>query len=157
MSVVELRPVVDSDVDALFEQMRDPAAVWMAAFTTEDPDDRSAFDAHLARSRSSPDIVMRAVTRDGQLVGSIASFPSEGATEVTYWIDRSVWGQGVASRALALFLATVPERPLRARAASDNAGSLRVLHKAGFRTVATETSYANARGADIEETVLSLE
>src|SRR5271165_2597953 len=37
--VVALRPVEDSDLDALFNQMRDPASVLMAAFTTEDPDD----------------------------------------------------------------------------------------------------------------------
>jgi hypothetical protein len=35
--VVALRPVEDSDLDALFSQMRDPASVLMAAFTTEDP------------------------------------------------------------------------------------------------------------------------
>ena len=28
----------------------------------------------------------------------------EGDTELTYWIDRAAWGQGIASRALALFL-----------------------------------------------------
>jgi hypothetical protein len=35
--VVALRPVEDSDLDALFDQMRDPESVWMAAFTAEDP------------------------------------------------------------------------------------------------------------------------
>ena len=58
MAVIALRPVADEDLDALFEQMRDPEGVRMAAFTTEDPDDRNAFDAHMARVRSSPDITM---------------------------------------------------------------------------------------------------
>ncbi|MCW3819459.1 GNAT family N-acetyltransferase [Micromonospora sp. DR5-3] len=39
---VALRPVDDSDLDALFEQMRDPESVRMAAFTAKDPDDRTA-------------------------------------------------------------------------------------------------------------------
>jgi hypothetical protein len=36
---VTLRPIDDSDLDALFDQMRDPVSVQMAAFTTQDPED----------------------------------------------------------------------------------------------------------------------
>ena len=97
------------------------------------------------------------MTRDGRLVGNIAWFVLDGRTEITYWIDRSVWGQGIASRAIALLLATVPVRPLYARAASDNLGSLRVLVKAGFTVIGTEIAYATARDADIEETILRLD
>ncbi len=135
MSVVALRPVEDSDLEALFGQMRDPESVWMAAFTSEDPGDRSAFETHMATLRSSPDITLRAVTCDGRLAGSIASFVIDGQTEVTYWIDRAAWGAGIATRALALFLDLVPVRSLRARAASDNGGSLRVLKKSGFTAI----------------------
>ena len=87
----------------------------------------------------------------------MASFVVEGDTEITYWIDRSAWGQGIASQALALFLDTVPARPVYARAASDNLGSLTVLRRAGFTVIGTEVSYANARRADIEETILRLD
>jgi len=153
---VALRSVEDSDLDALFEQMRDPESVRMAAFTAEDPDDREAFDAHMSKVRASPGVTLRAVTRDGLLVGSISGFVVEGGTEITYWVDRSAWGQGVAGRALALFLDVVGVRPLHARAASDNLASLRVLRRAGFEIVGTEVSYAPARGAEIEETVLRL-
>ena len=152
-----LRPVLDSDLDALFEQMRDPESVRMAAFTAAEPDDRAAFDARMAKVRRAPDVTMRAITCDGVLVGSIASFVMDGDTEITYWIDRNFWGRGVASAALDQFLGLVPVRPLHARAASDNAGSLRVLDKAGFRPVGTERSYANARGVEIEETILRLD
>lgn len=47
MSVVALRAIEDTDLDALFDQMRDPESVWMAAFTAKDPNDRGAFDAHI--------------------------------------------------------------------------------------------------------------
>jgi RimJ/RimL family protein N-acetyltransferase len=157
MAVVALRPVQDADLNALFEQMRDPPGVWMAAFTAEDPDDRDAFDAHMARVRNSPGITMRAVIYDGCLAGSIASFPAGGKTEVTYWIDRGLWGKGIATRALALLLELVPTRPVYARAASDNAGSLRVLQKSGFTAVGTENSFAAARHEEIEETILRLD
>lgn len=156
MADVALRPIDDADLDALFDQMRDPESVRMAAFTAKDPDNRAAFDAHMSKVRASADGTLRAVLRGGRLVGSIASFVMDGETEITYWIDRSVWGQGVASQALALFLDAVPVRPLHARAASDNVGSLRVLKRAGFAIIGTEVSYANARSTEIEETVLRL-
>ena len=98
MVVVALRPVQDGDLDAFFEQMRDPESVRMAAFTPPDPDDRNAFDAHMTRVRSSPGITMRAVTCDGRLAGSIASFPDGDQTEVTYWIDRPAWGRASRPR-----------------------------------------------------------
>lgn len=157
MADVALRPLDDADLDALFDQMRDQESVQMAAFTPKDPDDREAFDAHMARLKTAPDVTLRAVTRDGHLVGSIASFVADGQMEITYWIDRSVWGQGIASRALTLFLDMVRVRPLYARAVSDNAGSLTVLQRAGFRIIGTEISYANARRTEVEETVLRLD
>ena len=159
MAEVRLRDVEDGDLDALFEQMRDPEGVWMAAFTAKDPDDRAHFDAHMARVRVAPEVTMRAIVLDGQVVGHVAAFPGEhvGGLEVTYVVDRSVWGQGVASRALGLLLEEVTDRPLYARAASDNRASLRVLGKAGFQAVGTERSFAQARQAEIEETVLRLD
>jgi RimJ/RimL family protein N-acetyltransferase len=153
---IALRPVRESDLDALFRQMSDPASVRMAAFTTEDPTDRQWFDAHMARVMTSPEVTMRAITWEGDVVGSVAGFVVDGQHEITYWIDRAVWGRGIAGRALALFLDVVRTRPLHARAASDNAGSLRVLEKNGFRIIGTEISFAPARGADIEETILRL-
>jgi RimJ/RimL family protein N-acetyltransferase len=154
---VALRPVDDSDLDALFEQMRDPESVRMAAFTAENPDDRTAFDVHMAKVRASPEGTIRAVTVDGRLVGSVGSFVADGDTEVTYWIDRSFWGQGIAGRALALLLESVRVRPLFARAASDNVRSLKVLQSAGFVIIGTEMSFASGRNTEIEETILRLD
>ncbi|MFC3455122.1 GNAT family N-acetyltransferase [Amycolatopsis speibonae] len=156
MAEVALRPVRDSDLDALFEQMRDPESVRMAAFIARDPDDRDAFDVHVAKLRTSEDIILRAVTVDGRFLGTIGSFVVEGDAEVTYWIDRSAWGRGIAGRALALLLDIVEARPLFARAASDNVGSLRVLQKAGFAVIGTEVAYASGRDGEIEETLLRL-
>lgn len=156
MASVALRPIEDFDLDALFDQMRDPESVQMAAFTAKDPDDRKAFDTHMSMIRTSPDVTLCAVTRDGRLVGSISSFIVEDRNEITYWIDRAAWGHGVASEALALFLDSVLVRPLYARAASDNVGSLRVLGKVGFTIIGTEVSYAPARRTEIEERLLRL-
>jgi RimJ/RimL family protein N-acetyltransferase len=156
MSQIALRPVEVSDLDTFFEQMRDPEAVRMAAFTAEDPSDRRAFDAHMAKVMSSPDTRLRAIILDSLLIGTISSWISEGMTEVTYWIERSFWGQGIATEALGLLLEEIPTRPIRARAASDNGGSLRVLQKAGFQPIGTELSFAPGRDGEIEETILEL-
>ncbi len=136
--------------------MRDPESVHMAAFTAEDPSDRSAFDAHMAAVMASAENRLRAIIRDSLLVGTVGSYLSEGVTEVTYWIDRTCWGQGIATRALGLLIEEIPVRPIRARAASDNAASLRVLQKAGFRQIGTELSFAPGRAAEIFETILEL-
>ncbi|MCM4076398.1 GNAT family N-acetyltransferase [Paractinoplanes hotanensis] len=157
MGEVALRPIADADLDALFEMMRDPESLRMAAFVAEDPDDRGAFDAHLAKIRARPDVTNRVITLDGRLVGSIAAFVIDGETEVTYWIDRAHWGQGIAGRALGLLLELVSVRPLFARAASDNLGSLRVLQRAGFTITGTDAGYANGRRAEVEETILRLD
>jgi RimJ/RimL family protein N-acetyltransferase len=91
------------------------------------------------------------------LVGSIASFTIDGDREVTYWIGREHWGKGYASRALALLLESDETRPLHARVAADNSGSIKVLEKNGFRRTGTERGYANARGREIEEFVYLLD
>jgi RimJ/RimL family protein N-acetyltransferase len=157
MGEIGLRAVRDDDLDALYDQMRDPVAVRMAAFTAEDPDDRAAFDAHFARLRTEPDILLFAITVDGELTGTVASFAVGDDTEITYWLDRAWWGRGIATRAVELLLEVLPVRPITARAASDNAGSLAVLHKLGFRPVGKEVAYATGRGREIEETVLRLD
>jgi RimJ/RimL family protein N-acetyltransferase len=50
-----------------------------------------------------------------------------------------------------------PSRPLHARVASDNVASHRVLEKCGFRVIANERGFAEARSAEIEELMLRLE
>jgi RimJ/RimL family protein N-acetyltransferase len=156
ISEVSLRPVDEADFDTLFEFMRDPESVRMAAFTAKDPDDRAAFDAHLRKNLARTDVTNRVIVGDGRVVGTVAAFVIEGDTEITYWVDRAVWGQGVASRAVELLLREVTVRPLYGRAASDNAASLRVLTKAGFEVIGTDVGYAQARNAEIEETILRL-
>ncbi|MEU8653102.1 GNAT family N-acetyltransferase [Streptomyces sp. NPDC048737] len=153
---IALRPVHDSDLPVFYRQMNDPESLRMAAFTPEDPADRDAFDARWRRIRASAAVV-RAVLADGDVVGSAAVYGEPGEREVTYWVDRSHWGRGIATAALRALLAEVPERPLYARAAEDNAGSRRVLEKCGFRVTARATGYAHARGAQVDEVVLVLE
>ncbi|MFP3990472.1 GNAT family N-acetyltransferase [Streptomyces sp. E11-3] len=152
---IALRPVHDSDLPVFFRQMNDPEACRMAAFTAEDPSDRTRFDAHWARIRASDDVV-RTVLADGDVVGSAAVYGAPGEREVTYWIDRPYWGRGLATATLRALLDLVPERPLYARAAADNAASIRVLEKCGFVVTGHDRGFAHARGEETDEVVLAL-
>ena len=80
----------------------------------------------------------------------------QGNTEITYWIDKKFWGQGVATTALKLLLAMETTRPVFGRVAFDNIGSQRVLEKCGFTIIGESTGFANARGQEIEEFLLEL-
>ncbi|MEV4685157.1 GNAT family N-acetyltransferase [Streptomyces kurssanovii] len=152
---VVLREVQDSDLPVFFRHMSDPESNRMAAFTSEDPTDRAAFDAHWARIRVS-DAVIRTVVADGEVVGHTAVYGPPEEREVTYVIDRARWGRGIATLALRALLEAVPARPLHARAAADNAGSLRVLRKCGFVVTGHDRGFANARGEETDEVVLTL-
>ncbi|OIJ86619.1 GNAT family N-acetyltransferase [Streptomyces colonosanans] len=153
---IVLREVHDGDLPVFFRQMNDPVALRMAAFTPEDPADRARFDAHWERIRAASDITARTVLADGAVVGNAAVYGEPGEREVTYWIDRACWGRGIATTALRILLEQVPERPLYARAAADNAASRRVLEKCGFEETARARGFAQARGSEIEEVVLVL-
>ena len=154
---VELREVQDPDLDIFFEQGREPEAVRMAAFTAQDPSDRSHFEIHWARIRADRHIIIRTILAGGAVAGSILSHAWFGDLEVSYWLGRSFWGRGIASQALRLFLEVQTVRPIFGRVAADNHGSLRVLEKCGFRVVGQDRGYANARGEMIDEWVLRLD
>jgi RimJ/RimL family protein N-acetyltransferase len=152
-----LREVWDEDLAVLFEQWADPVAAHMAAFTAPDHMDRDAFERRWVRLRADETLITRAIVVDGEVAGTIGSWGDPGEREVTYWIGRAYWSRGIATCALDAFLTVEPSRPLRARVAYDNVASRRVLEKCGFRVVATERGFAEARSAEIEELVLRLD
>ncbi|NUT91784.1 MAG: GNAT family N-acetyltransferase [Saccharothrix sp.] len=157
MSGVHLRDVTEADVLVFFEHQLDPEANHMAAFGAADPTDRAAFLVRWARILADDAVVTKTIVFDGRVVGHIAKFTQFGEPEVTYWIDREYWGMGLATAALSEFLALDPTRPLYARAAVDNLGSLRVLDKCGFVAVGEDVGYAEGRGEDVEEFILRLD
>ena len=154
---VSLRPLEDGDLDAIYEQGTDPESIRMAAFIPPNWTDRAAFLARMSRLRADPSVSNRVIDVDGAIAGTIASFRIDDQLEVTYWVDRAQWGKGIATEALRMLLAETAERPVHARAASDNVGSLRVLEKAGFRRVGVDRGFAGGRGEEIEETILRLD
>lgn len=126
---VVLREVIDSDLPIFFEHQRDPEAVRMAAFASRDHD---AFATHWAKLRGEPSNIIRTIVCDGQVAGNIGSWIAGDRRLIGYWIGREFWGRGVATAALAAFVAEVKERPLHAFVAGHNVGSIRVLEKCNF-------------------------
>ena len=151
-----LRDIEAHDLEHIFEDQRDPAARQMAAFGAVDPHDRAAFDAKFVDILADPSIVTRTIELEGEFAGYLISFEMKGVREVGYWITRAVWGRGIATAGLRLFLRELTQRPLHARAAADNAGSIRVLEKCGFQVLRHERGFAKGRGEEIDEVLLVL-
>lgn len=80
----------------------------------------------------------------------------DGDREVTYWVDPSRWGRGIASAALESFVRIEVTRPLYARVAEHNVGSATVLNRAGFVPVSYEMSYADGIRCHVVEHVYRL-
>ena len=149
---VSLRPLEDRDLDTIYQQVTEPESIPMAAFTAEDQTDRRAFlNGRRACGPTQASRIESSMSTD--VAGTIGFLRIDDQPEVTYWVDRTLWGKGIATAALQILLAETAERPLYARAASDNVGSLRVLEKAGFRRFGVNRGFAPGRGEEIEETI----
>jgi RimJ/RimL family protein N-acetyltransferase len=152
-----LRTVVNDDLLIFFQYQLDPEANHMAAFTAKDPTNQEAFIAHWHRILAEETNIVQTILCNGQVAGSVSSYLDEGKPEVTYWLGKEYWGQGIATWALREFLANHNQtRPIYARVAKDNLGSRRVLEKCGFQIIGESKGFANARGSEIEEFLLEL-
>lgn len=131
--MIELRKVEEADLDVLYENQSDPVAAAMAGFGGAR--ERDAFLAHWTTNLADAEVVARVVILDGSVAGDIVSWKRDGRRFVGYWINREMWGRGVATSALGLMIGELTERPLHAWVVLSNVGSRRVLEKAGFRVV----------------------
>ncbi len=149
---VTLRPVVESDLEAFYEQQADPESVRMAALPARD---REAHFPHWRRVLEEPTTLVRTIELDGAVAGHVVSFLRDGVgdPEVGYWIAREFWGRGVASSAVEQLLALEPRRPLVAHVATHNPASRRVLEKCGFTV---ESLVPDALGDGVDEWHLRL-
>jgi RimJ/RimL family protein N-acetyltransferase len=142
--VIALRAVEPADVEIFYEHQADPGAAQMAAFPSRD---RAAhFDHWARRILGNPDGIVRTITVDGAVAGSVMSWlDADLGRLLGYWIGREYWGKGVATAAVSAYLNEVRERPILAYVAAHNVGSKRVLEKNGFKG-ATEQPEIGADG-----------
>lgn len=119
--------------------------------------DKAVFMKKFTGLLQNPDINNQTILQNNTIVGSIASFTIDGDREITYWIDRAYWEKGIGSKALEQFLVIETNRPLLARVAFDNYGSQKVLERSGFLRVGSDSGFASARQAEIEEYIYKLD
>lgn len=124
-----IREVRDSDLPEFFEQQKDPRSNAMAGVAARDAEN---FAAHWQKIRSDGCNHLRTIVLGETVAGHLVSWAVEDTRYIGYWIGRKLWGRGLATRALTLFLDEVSERPLHAMISRDNAGSRRVLERNGF-------------------------
>ena len=151
---IRLRPVEIADLPTLYQHQLDPDANRMAV---SNPRDAAAFDAHWAKVLADTTAATMAILADGVLVGRISCFRMNDLDSVGYWIGKEYWGRGIATRALALLLEEVSVRPLHARAARSNVGSIRVLERCGFTLTGYRMSPPDDLFPECEEAILILE
>lgn len=153
---MKLRPVETADLDRFFAHQQDPEANQMAAFTAKNPSDRGVFDHHWGLILRDPEITVRTIEHDGQVVGSVLAYPNDGVPEISFWTDKAYWGQGVTTSAVDAFLQEFTQRPIRARVVTDNIGSQKVLERRGFTVIGEAEGFANARAAVVKEYIMEL-
>ncbi|MFD2248406.1 GNAT family N-acetyltransferase [Pontibacter ruber] len=153
---ITLTETEKDDLDAFFQFQLDKEANYLAAFTSKDPTDKTAYIEKYTKHLNDPTIHMRTIKVNNETAGSIAKFVMEGEAEITYWIDKKYWGKGVATTALKQFLTLENARPIYGRVAFDNFGSQKVLEKSGFIRVGADRGFANARQTEIEEFIYKL-
>lgn len=150
---VWLRPVQPDDLPRIYELQLDPESNRRAVTI---PRTREAFNLHWEKVLGDPEITARVILVGEELVGTISCFPMDGHDHVGYWIDRTYWGMGIASKALNMLLQEVVKRQLLAAAATSNGASIKVLQKCGFVVERVRLSPASDRFLECEEAVLVL-
>lgn len=148
-----LRHITAADLPTLFDFQSDPEANRMAAVVPRTWDE---FEAHWHKALANPAITTRGILLDERLIGQITCFQADGKPWIGYWIDRSHWGRGCATSALALMLEQLNVRPLYARVAVHNMASLRVLQKCGFSEQERVVCPGDERFLPCEEVILIL-
>ncbi|WP_330288054.1 GNAT family N-acetyltransferase [Streptomyces sp. NBC_00576] len=137
---VQLRDVVEADLEFLLAYENDSEAVRRSRFT---PRPRDAFMAHWkSKILGDSTVFVQTVTVDGEPAGHIVAWWEGeqgvgGHRFVGYWLGRPYWGRGVGSVALGLFLRRETNRPLYADPFAENTASVRLLEKHGFRRTGT--------------------
>lgn len=123
------------------------------------PYDLEGGRAYLARSVarwqnvSEADEVGFHFDHDGEMIGGMGFKKLQATPEIGYWLGRPYWGRGFMSEAVRaavtwLFENTGHQR-LAGEAMLENAGSLKVLEKLGFRLVGEVDCASVSRGETV--------
>lgn len=153
---ITLRKSIETDLEVFYKNQADIEAIFMAAFTSEDPYDKEAYLKKWTRLMSVDSVNMQTILVEDVVVGCVVKFVMGGDSDITYALDKKFWGKGITTEAVKKFLKVETNRPLFGRVVNDNYGSQKVLEKNGFIKIGTNTDFANGRGKEIEEYIYKL-
>jgi ribosomal-protein-alanine N-acetyltransferase len=157
---VALRPITTRDRSAWLE-VRARNAAWLAPWEATPPTDTgrtmsfSAMVRSLRRQARQGLMLPFVLTFDGALVGQVTvggiTWGSLCSAHVGYWIDQRVAGRGVMPTAVAMVtdhcFRVVGLHRVEVNIRPENAASLRVVEKLGFREEGTRLAFLHIAGA----------
>jgi len=125
---IALRPREPADDERHFVWQSDPVQV----ATTVPARSRAEFDAWITTISADPAVILRTITADGEVVGTINTFALGPERYIGYRVANEHWGRGIATEAVRLMVRLDPARPLFATVLASNVGSRKVLARNGF-------------------------
>jgi RimJ/RimL family protein N-acetyltransferase len=100
--------------------------------TTVPPRTRAEFDSWIARIAADPSVVLRTITSDGVVVGTINTFVLGEGRFIGYRIANEYWRRGIATEAIRQMVQLDATRPIFATVLATNVASVRALTRNGF-------------------------
>lgn len=156
-----LRLLRDSDAERLYELF----ANWEVIRWLDSPPwpyaPEHAQQFVSARKAPHPDFITSAITLDDALIGVIdaivkptSAVQRQRGYAIGYWIGQPFWGRGYMSEAardfIAYVFATIPDDAIYSGAFCDNAASLRIQEKLGFKRNGEAISFSNPHQKDMQ-------
>ena len=157
---VTLRPLRYRD-GRVWRRLRDDNAAWLAPWeaTSPDPSAPPLSYRELVRTMNAEARAGRALpfalTLDGAMVGQLSvagiGWGSLRSAHIGYWVSRHVAGRGITPTAVALVtdhcLFSMGLHRIEVNIRPENAASLRVVAKLGFRDEGLRQRYLHIHGA----------
>jgi RimJ/RimL family protein N-acetyltransferase len=136
---VRLRDTTPADVEIFYTHRQQPEAARRANIATPD---RDVYLSYWAEHVLGDDTVLvQTVLVDGEVAGNLLAWWRDDRRCLGGWFSQDFWGRGAGGRALRMFLAREPIRPLYADTDILNTASQRLMERCGFeRAGIRETS-----------------
>ncbi len=160
--MITIRDFNDGDTEQLLSVLNDPEVV--KYLSSKIPTPYTLQDAKWWITTGSKLGIVKAIEFNDSLVGCISAdrgeFEYQRSAEIGYWIDKSFWGQGIATQAINDFLPFIFKTTdivrLFASVFSENAVSMHLLAKCGFELEAVHKKAIYKNGKFYNDHIFSV-
>jgi len=136
---VRLRDTTPADVEIFHSHRLQPEAARRANIAA--PDRQVYLDYWAEHVLGDDTVLVQTVLVDGEVAGNLLAWWRDDRRYLGGWFSQDFWGRGAGGRALRMFLAREPIRPLYADTDIVNTASQRLMESCGFeRAGIRETS-----------------